>query len=160
MTFIQRRLNVDATSWRCIDVEATLYKMSCARWVCFGDQLGERESGSQLGLLGVVNHSSKSQQWLLGVENHKLSDRAYIWSFLLLIFGSVSHTLRASGTKEYPICIFFNTHRVKIERGLFFFFFFFAKKNKKNKNLKGCLWKHRTHYRKWESRFNETLHKQ
>ena len=23
---IQRRLNVDATSWRCIDVEATLYK--------------------------------------------------------------------------------------------------------------------------------------
>ena len=26
MTFKQRRLNVDATSWRCIDVEATLYK--------------------------------------------------------------------------------------------------------------------------------------
>ena len=26
MTFIQRRLNVDATSWRCIDVEQTLYK--------------------------------------------------------------------------------------------------------------------------------------
>ena len=25
MTFIQRRFNVDATSWRCIDVEATLY---------------------------------------------------------------------------------------------------------------------------------------
>ena len=26
MTFIQRRINVDATSWRCIDVEATLCK--------------------------------------------------------------------------------------------------------------------------------------
>ena len=26
MTFIQRRLNVDATSRRCIDVEATLFK--------------------------------------------------------------------------------------------------------------------------------------
>ena len=26
MTFIQRRLNVYATSWRCIDVEATLYR--------------------------------------------------------------------------------------------------------------------------------------
>ena len=26
MTSIQRRLNVDATSWRCIDVEATLYR--------------------------------------------------------------------------------------------------------------------------------------
>ena len=26
MMFIQRRLNVDATSWRCIDVEATLYR--------------------------------------------------------------------------------------------------------------------------------------
>ena len=26
MAFIQRRLNVDATSWRCIDVEATLYR--------------------------------------------------------------------------------------------------------------------------------------
>ena len=26
MTFIQRRGHVDATSWRCIDVEATLYK--------------------------------------------------------------------------------------------------------------------------------------
>ena len=26
MTSIQRRLNVDATSWRCIDVETTLYK--------------------------------------------------------------------------------------------------------------------------------------
>ena len=26
MTLIQRRLNVDATSWRCIDVEPTLYK--------------------------------------------------------------------------------------------------------------------------------------
>ena len=26
MTFIQRRLNVGATSWRCIDVEPTLYK--------------------------------------------------------------------------------------------------------------------------------------
>ena len=26
MTFIQRRLNVDATSRRCIDVEATLYR--------------------------------------------------------------------------------------------------------------------------------------
>ena len=26
MTFKQRRLNVDATSWRCIDVEATLYR--------------------------------------------------------------------------------------------------------------------------------------
>ena len=25
MASIQRRLNVDATSWRCIDVEATLY---------------------------------------------------------------------------------------------------------------------------------------
>ena len=25
MTFIQRRLNVDATQWRCIDVEATLF---------------------------------------------------------------------------------------------------------------------------------------
>ena len=25
MTLIQRRLNVDATSWRCIDVAATLY---------------------------------------------------------------------------------------------------------------------------------------
>ena len=24
--FIQRRINVDATSWRCIDVIATLYK--------------------------------------------------------------------------------------------------------------------------------------
>ena len=26
MTLIQRRLNVDATSWRCIDFEPTLYK--------------------------------------------------------------------------------------------------------------------------------------
>ena len=26
MTLIQRRLNVDATSWRCIDVEPTMYK--------------------------------------------------------------------------------------------------------------------------------------
>ena len=26
MAFIQRRLNIDATSWRCIDVEATFYK--------------------------------------------------------------------------------------------------------------------------------------
>ena len=26
MTLIPRRLNVDATSWRCIDVEPTLYK--------------------------------------------------------------------------------------------------------------------------------------
>ena len=26
MTFIQRRINVDATSWRCIDVGTTLYK--------------------------------------------------------------------------------------------------------------------------------------
>ena len=26
MTFIQRRFNVDATSWRCINVEATLYR--------------------------------------------------------------------------------------------------------------------------------------
>ena len=26
MPFIQRRLKVDATLWRCIDVEATLYK--------------------------------------------------------------------------------------------------------------------------------------
>ena len=26
MTFMQHRLNVDATSWRCIDVEATLYR--------------------------------------------------------------------------------------------------------------------------------------
>ena len=26
MTLLQRRLNVDATSWRCIDVEPTLYK--------------------------------------------------------------------------------------------------------------------------------------
>ena len=24
MTFIQRRINVDATSWRCIDVDSTL----------------------------------------------------------------------------------------------------------------------------------------
>ena len=26
MTLLQRSLNVDATSWRCIDVEPTLYK--------------------------------------------------------------------------------------------------------------------------------------
>ena len=26
MTFIQRRINVDATSWRCMDVNATMYK--------------------------------------------------------------------------------------------------------------------------------------
>ena len=26
MRFIQRRINVDATLWRCIDVDATLYK--------------------------------------------------------------------------------------------------------------------------------------
>ena len=32
MTSIQRRLNVDAMSWHCIDVEATLYKRY-ARWV-------------------------------------------------------------------------------------------------------------------------------
>ena len=35
MTSIQRRLNVDATSWRCIDVETTLYKRHMsAGFVC------------------------------------------------------------------------------------------------------------------------------
>ena len=29
ITLIQRRLNVDATSWRCIDVEPTLYNVMC-----------------------------------------------------------------------------------------------------------------------------------
>ena len=38
MTLIQRRLNVDATSWRCIDVEATLYK----RHVPAGNRLLKR----------------------------------------------------------------------------------------------------------------------
>ena len=38
MTFIQRCLNVDATSWRCIDVEATLYK----RHVPTGHKLNPR----------------------------------------------------------------------------------------------------------------------
>ena len=32
MTFIQRRINVDATSWRCIDVNATLYKRHVHAW--------------------------------------------------------------------------------------------------------------------------------
>ena len=32
MTLIQRRLNVDATSWRCIDVEPTLYKRHVPAW--------------------------------------------------------------------------------------------------------------------------------
>ena len=32
MTAIQRRLNVDATSWRCIDVETTLYKRHVPAW--------------------------------------------------------------------------------------------------------------------------------
>ena len=31
----QRRINVDATSWRCIDVGATLYKRWCACWAAF-----------------------------------------------------------------------------------------------------------------------------
>ena len=34
MMFIQRRLNVDATSWRCIDVEATLYKRHVPAGYC------------------------------------------------------------------------------------------------------------------------------
>ena len=33
MTSIQRRLNVDATSWRCIDVETTLYECHMPAWM-------------------------------------------------------------------------------------------------------------------------------
>ena len=32
MTFIQRRLNVNATSWRCVDVQAKLYKRHVPAW--------------------------------------------------------------------------------------------------------------------------------
>ena len=36
MTFIQRCLNVDATSWRCIDVEVMFYKRNVPSWgLCF-----------------------------------------------------------------------------------------------------------------------------
>ena len=38
MAFIQRRFNVDATSWRCIDVAGTSYKTSCARWIYTWEQ--------------------------------------------------------------------------------------------------------------------------
>ena len=38
MAFIQRRFNVDATFWRCIDVTGTLYKTSCARWIYTWEQ--------------------------------------------------------------------------------------------------------------------------
>ena len=34
MTLITRRLNVDATSWRCIDVEPTLYKSHVPAGMC------------------------------------------------------------------------------------------------------------------------------
>ena len=34
MTLIQRRLNVDATSWRCVDVESTLYKRHVSAGYC------------------------------------------------------------------------------------------------------------------------------
>ena len=39
MMLIQRRLNVDATSWRCIDVEPTLYKrhVPAGKYSCFND---------------------------------------------------------------------------------------------------------------------------
>ena len=33
MKFIQRRINVDATSWRCIDVITTLYKRHMPAWL-------------------------------------------------------------------------------------------------------------------------------
>ena len=32
MTFIQRRINVDASSWRCIDVDATFYSTLRLQW--------------------------------------------------------------------------------------------------------------------------------
>ena len=37
MTLIQRRFNVDATSWRCIDVEPALYKrhVPAGLYACF-----------------------------------------------------------------------------------------------------------------------------
>ena len=35
MTLKQRRLNVDATSWRCIDVEPTLYKRHVSAGVLY-----------------------------------------------------------------------------------------------------------------------------
>ena len=34
MTIIQRHINVNATSWRCIDVDATLYDRHVPKWRC------------------------------------------------------------------------------------------------------------------------------
>ena len=57
MTFIQRRINVDATSWRCIDVDATLFQR-CVPAEFILSTFREPRSG----VIKIVIYSSKIQK--------------------------------------------------------------------------------------------------
>ena len=51
MALIQRRLNVDATSWRCIDVEPTLYKRHVPAGKFLSAENGDSDQPAQIWYL-------------------------------------------------------------------------------------------------------------
>ena len=92
MTSIQRRLNVDAMSWRCIDVETTLYR----RHVFAGTQLLHPHTliWNYAKKIGNGNRGlTANEQPLLNEAIDMTSDRHLVDVFLLVIdFGGYMPT--------------------------------------------------------------------
>ena len=59
MMFIQRRLNVNATSWRCIDVEVTLYLRYVPTGIVFVAAIGWCSVGSNSSVHDVTVNGRK-----------------------------------------------------------------------------------------------------
>ena len=76
MTFIQQRLNVDATSWRCIDIEVTLYKRPVTTGIALDKVLFFNQNMSIFFLFVLKNiccgYSLEMSQW--GTSNEYPQD--------------------------------------------------------------------------------------
>ena len=123
-TFIQRHLNVNAMSWRCIDVEATLYR----RYVSAGKNRCVRQNWT-FGRTVLFSPITEARLPRLFASAQPRINKSNIWQFHLASscrYQSVRENFLKYFTwfKGYSIFIF-----------LFFFFFFFSPR------LSLCQWK-------------------
>ena len=94
---IQRRLNADATSWRCIDVETTLYKRHvpagwCVRFTLGGMRILIAPLATMLRIkksLTCYNSWSQIRSGFRGVIATSVSNRS--WDFSVLFTTLKTH---------------------------------------------------------------------
>ena len=114
MTSIQRRLNVDATSWRCIDVETTLYKRrvpagnlpgTCVLYYPVYSVCGQRRPGCAIWSGSSLSAQARTQVFA------RRSPIIYVWITVLL---SSLRGLPRLNEKESLVFVFNTKHQYNL----------------------------------------------